>query len=198
MINDLTPSDGIRLTIVSTEFVGINAIVITPLPTAVASDVNDRAGMSNGFVSRRIRALSAKTGPMMTSGFVASAPLIASDALVAVSKNDTDMFLLFCSKIAVVTDVCIVFPIAEFFPLVGKRTAILCCVPSDSSVPYISIWRPYCMAVGLPTMDVSYPSDHVPSGAVVAQPASKAIKPKNFKKLFIYIEKSILFCIILL
>ena len=63
-------SADISRTMASTPLVGISAIVITPSPIAVASDVKDIAGISDGFIERSIRASAANKGPTIISGFV--------------------------------------------------------------------------------------------------------------------------------
>ena len=85
IIKSRTPSFDISRTINSTLFVGINAIVITPSPTAAASDVNDIAGIVSGFDVRKFCALDENSGPMIMSGLVANAVFIASVGLVDVS-----------------------------------------------------------------------------------------------------------------
>ena len=73
----------------SMELIGISAIVITPFPTAVASDVNDNTGVSESFKSRNRRASFANTGPIINSGALDNAPFIALFISSAVSKNFT-------------------------------------------------------------------------------------------------------------
>ena len=83
-MNFLISSDLICLTISSTPLFGINATLKTPSPTAVASDVNDIAGVSDGFDLRKSYASLANSGPIITSGFDANAVSIdvfASDAV---------------------------------------------------------------------------------------------------------------------
>ena len=85
MINFVVPSDFIWRIIVSTPFVGIRFIVITPSPRAVASDVNEITGRDDGFWDIKALAESENTGPTIMSGLVDRAVLIAVPASVAVS-----------------------------------------------------------------------------------------------------------------
>ena len=73
IINSLPPRARISWIVASIVFVGTSAILNTPSPTADMSDVNANAGISDGFMSRKIFAFCAKTGPIMTPGFVATA-----------------------------------------------------------------------------------------------------------------------------
>ena len=98
------------------------------------------------------------------------------------------------------TDVRIVWPTGELSPDSGNNTAILCVV-SDVMRPYPSDGAPYILD-GVPVVNASYSPNQSFSGpvwsCVPVHPAR--IKPMMIypKNLFLSIEKSILFCIILL
>ena len=90
----------------------------------------------------------------------------------------------------------IIFPAFADAPLSGSMTAIFCGV--SANVPYILEKRPCSKFDGRPITV----SDGTDQFALVvnlpAQPAKINVAIKYVKNLFIYIEKSILFCIILL
>ena len=176
----------------STPLVGISAIVITPSPIAVASDVKDIAGISDGFIERSIRASAANKGPTIISGFCDNALFIAAAVFAPVSKNDTDRLCGARCKTAVSIDVFITRPVAALLPDNGNKTAMRCGALS------VSVCVPYIVWAGPAGASVPYSPCHVLRVAVVAHPVNSTHVLKKPKILFICIEKSILFCIILL
>ena len=94
----------------------------------------------------------------------------------------------------------IVRPTDALSPDSGNITAMWCVVSDSGVAPYPSDGRPYIWD-GVPVVSTgtsNQSTDGLLDLSGPAQPARIEIATKYLKNLFIYIEKSVLFCIILL